>query len=97
MRDVIETQILQHLAFGVAAVRDGGDYVAHVLRFKHTRQGGSRRPLTIQAAGRAWRHSGRYGKLIGRLPREGQTMAPAVAATREAGDHVKIVNSGLNS
>ena len=97
MRTVIETHIEQHLTCGVAAVRDGGDYAAHVLRFKHSRQGGLRRPLAIHAAGRAWRHRGRYGKLIGRSPREGQTLAQAVAAMREAGDHVKIVNSGLNS
>lgn len=97
MRRVIETHLEQHLASGVAAVRDGGDYAAHVLRFKHASQVGTRCPLTLHTAGRAWRHSGRYGKLIGRTPRNGQTLAEAIRVSREAVDHVKIVNSGLNS
>lgn len=97
MRGVIDTHLEQHLACGVAAVRDGGDYAAHVLRFKHGRPAGLRPPVILHAAGRAWRRADRYGKLIGRSPDEGQTLAQAVGATREAVDHVKIVNSGLNS
>ena len=97
MRRVIETHLEQHLASGVAAVRDGGDYAAHVLRFKHANQGDTRCPLTLHAAGRAWRHHGRYGKLIGRPPRAEQTLVQAIRMSQEAVDHVKIVNSGLNS
>lgn len=97
MQGVIERHLDQHLASGVAAVRDGGDYAAHVLRYKQTLPHGPRNPVTVHAAGRAWRRSQRYGKLIGRPPAEGQTLARAIADSREAVNHVKIVNSGLNS
>ena len=97
MRQVIETHLEAQLASGVAAVRDGGDYAAHVLQFKQTHQSGTQCPLTFHTPGRAWRHSGRYGKLIGRPPRKGQSLAQAIRMSPEAVDHVKIVNSGLNS
>jgi imidazolonepropionase-like amidohydrolase len=48
-------------------------------------------------AGRAWRKAGRYGKLIGRPPDNGHDLALAIAASTERVDHIKIVNSGLNS
>jgi imidazolonepropionase-like amidohydrolase len=97
MQEVIKKHLAQHLACGVAAIRDGGDYAAHALRFKQSRRPGSPTPVTIHAAGRAWRSAGRYGRLIGRPPADGVCLAQAVRAAREAGDHVKIVNSGLNS
>lgn len=97
MRHVIERHLEQHLGCGVAAVRDGGDYAAHVLRFKHANQSSPHYPLTFHTPGRAWRHRDRYGKLIGRPPRPGQTLAEAIRMSPEAVDHVKIVNSGLNS
>ena len=97
MRPVIATHLDRQLASGVAAVRDGGDYAAHTLRFKRNGRTHGHSPLTLHAAGRAWRRAGRYGRLIGRPPSDGQTLARAVAFSREPVDHVKIVNSGLNS
>ena len=47
--------------------------------------------------GKAWRNHGRYGKLIGRTPRENETLANAIENDHNPIDHVKIVNSGLNS
>jgi len=97
MAEVLAVHLDQHLASGVAAIRDGGDYGAHALRFKQTEMPGGRWPMTVHVAGRAWRKPGRYGKLIGRSPYNGQDLAEAIAASTEAVDHIKIVNSGLNS
>jgi imidazolonepropionase-like amidohydrolase len=58
--------------------------------------------LCCKIAGKAWHHAGRYGKLIGRAPDTDETLAEAMQ--RESclpgyirPDHVKIVNSGVNS
>jgi imidazolonepropionase-like amidohydrolase len=64
----------------------------------------SHRPMTlhIKVAGKAWHQRGRYGKLIGRSPATGETLSDAIR--REATlpeffrpDHIKVVNSGVNS
>lgn len=97
MRGVIQDHCERHLANGIAAVRDGGDYAAHALRFKNEPTHNGDLPLMLHAAGRAWRRAGRYGRLIGRSPAQGQALSQAVAGMAEKVDHVKIVNSGLNS
>ena len=60
------------------------------------------RGIHIMVAGKAWHQFGRYGKLIGRSPAPGETLTKAFC--REAGqpgytrpDHIKVVNSGVNS
>jgi len=89
-----------HLKYGVIAVRDGGDRNGFALRYK-TMPGGVNRalqtPVTISAAGWAWHARGRYGRMIGRPPGEHQTLAEAITIGSKNVDHVKIVNSGLNS
>lgn len=97
IRSVIAGHLDNHAANGIIAVRDGGDYGGHALRFKQETLGKGDRPVRIFAAGRAWRQSGRYGRLIGRPPENGQTLAAAITANEDGGDHVKIVQSGLNS
>jgi len=82
---------------GVLAVRDGGDHGAFSLRFREEK--GPEPPL-IRSPGRAWRARGRYGRLIGRPPEGG--LGEAVRerlgrADAPAPDHLKLVNSGLNS
>lgn len=95
---VIRRHLDQHLSAGVAAVRDGGDHRGHALCFKQ-REG--TQSVHMAVAGKAWHAAGRYGRLIGRPP-EGQG-GLAAAINRCGGrcgawvDHVKIVNSGLNS
>ena len=97
IKGTIERHLRQHLASGVIAVRDGGDRQAHALRYKATIQLiGSKLPY-INAAGSAWHRAGRYGRLIARSPAGGQSLASAIAADELQVDHVKIVNSGLNS
>ncbi|MBU0516794.1 MAG: amidohydrolase family protein [Proteobacteria bacterium] len=79
---------------GVLAVRDGGDYGGFSLRLRD--EFGPGYPLTVRAPGRAWHARGRYGKLIGRAV-GGADLAGAVADEAARIDHVKVVNSGLNS
>ncbi len=92
---VIAGHIRDLLSHGVVAVRDGGDHHGHVHRFRSGN--GGVYPMTIRTAGRAWHRKGRYGRLIGRFPADGQSLGDAVAAEADAIDHVKIVNAGLNS
>jgi imidazolonepropionase-like amidohydrolase len=96
-RPVIEAHLRQHLRHGVVAVRDGGDYGGHALRYRNEVLSGAGVPVHVRCAGRAWRASGRYGTLIGRPPANGRTLAESIALRDENTDHVKIVNSGLNS
>jgi len=95
---IIDGNMEAHLAHGVTAVRDGGDREAHALKYKLRTPAHGTAPVRIAAAGCAWRAPGRYGKLIGRPPRAGKTLAQSITVVSRAGrDHVKIVNSGLNS
>jgi imidazolonepropionase-like amidohydrolase len=97
VRGIISRHILEHLSHGVVALRDGGDYASHTLRYKNEWLPQERHPISLRSAGRAWRAHGRYGRLIGRTPLRGYTLAQSVALRDEKTDYVKIVNSGLNS
>ena len=96
-KKVIARHITAHLLSGVTAVRDGGDHHGHALRYRDECLDTDQTPIQLQAAGRAWHRTGRYGKLIGRAPAADVSLAEAIAAEDAACDHVKIVNSGLNS
>jgi imidazolonepropionase-like amidohydrolase len=93
---VIHAHLRQALSCGVVAVRDGGDAAGHTLSCATTAPDGPHR-VKVKAAGQAWRARGRYGRLIGRPPAEGRSLAECVAADEPMPDHVKIVNSGVNS
>jgi imidazolonepropionase-like amidohydrolase len=54
-------------------------------------------PILLKSAGMAWHAPGRYGRLIGRSPLQGTSLAQAIGQSDKNNDHVKIVNSGLNS
>ncbi len=82
------------LTHGVVAVRDGGDHHGHAHRY------GPDHPdavVRVRTPGRAWHRAGRYGRLIGRPPGTGRSLAESIAGDDTAIDHVKLVNSGLNS
>jgi imidazolonepropionase-like amidohydrolase len=96
-RDVIAHHLVQHLKYGVVAVRDGGDRDGHTLRFLKESLPQHGFPIRVRTAGHAFRAQGRYGKLIGRPVGDGHTLAEAIEADARGIDHVKIVNSGLNS
>jgi len=97
MKEVISRHLRQQLAHGIVAVRDGGDYAGHALRFKTECFPSGGLPIQLKSAGKAWRASRRYGKLIGRPPVKGISLASSIAQKKENSDHIKIVNSGLNS
>jgi imidazolonepropionase-like amidohydrolase len=96
VRRMIRENLREHLRHGVVAVRDGGGCRGNALRFarSHHERG---QPVRVLAAGRAWHRSGRYGRLIGRPPAGGLALAEAIRQDGEPADHIKIVNSGLNS
>lgn len=83
------------LAHGVIAVRDGGDYGGYALRFRNQVPPG--RSTRLRAAGKAWRREGRYGRLIGRPVPTGTPLETALRTDPDPVDHVKLVNSGVNS
>lgn len=95
----LQRAVEQHLHYlfihGVLAARDGGDRGGVALRYKLEKR--VHAEIILRLAGRAWRKEGRYGSLIGRPPGETETLAQAYLRREESGDHVKLVNSGLNS
>lgn len=96
-RAAIGGHLKEQLRHGVVLVRDGGDASGHVLRFRNEDLTTLDVPVGIRASGKAWRARGRYGRLIGRPPADGLTLAQAITRKGRIGDQVKIVNAGLNS
>jgi len=94
---VMEEHLIMHLRHGILAVRDGGDYGGHSLRFKLEKLPAQRLPIHVLSPGKAWRSRGRYGRIIGRPPLEGQSLAEAIIQQNSNTDHIKIINSGVNS
>ncbi len=99
IKDVISHHVSQLLLFGIFAVRDGGDKNAHALRYKKDCLDITKHPILLKVAGKAWRKPNRYGKLIGRTPSGSDTLSRAIEKqdTEDNIDHIKIVNSGINS
>ncbi len=97
IKDVIADHISQHLAYGVIAIRDGGDRSAHALRYKTECPVDGNTPIILKVAGKAWHKPGRYGRLIGRPPEGKETLAESITKATETIDQIKIVNSGVNS
>lgn len=93
---VIEQNVALLAAHGVLAVRDGGDRDNCVLRYLSDTVAASQ-PVQIQTPGKAWHSRGRYGRLIGHSPEEGESLADAWARCDDSPAHIKLVNSGLNS
>lgn len=96
-RLLIAQNIRYAFSHGVLAVRDGGDGQGHVLRSVRENEGRDREPVIVQASGRAWHQPGRYGRMIGRPPGEGETLAGAFARDMDPVAQVKVINSGPNS
>ncbi len=94
-RKTITQHLKDHFTCGILSVRDGGDRYGHTLRFKNETL--PERFIHVNAAGKACHARGRYGRLIGEsLPQEGP-LSDTVVSQFFAGDHIKLVNSGLNS
>lgn len=82
-----------HLDSGISAVRDAGDRSGRVLAMKHRQQ----TPLYLAATCWAWHAPGRYGAMIGQAPNSGNSLLQAVAAACRGADHIKLIQSGINS
>jgi imidazolonepropionase-like amidohydrolase len=95
--ETITTHLRQHFSHGVLAVRDGGDHNGDILRFKSDPTNRPLPPVTIAAPGRARRAAGRYGKLIGIEVEAGMSLVDSAFGQPSNRDHLKVVNSGLNS
>ncbi len=94
---IIAGHLDYHIKHGIIAVRDGGDYGGHALRYRQEVMPLVQKPIMMRCAGHAWHAPGRYGKLIGRPTVKGMTLARSIMEDGERPDHVKIVNSGINS
>jgi imidazolonepropionase-like amidohydrolase len=86
----------QYLVTGVMAVRDGGDKEGRSLLCK-TDPFIKKHPVGVRVAGAARHRAGRYGDFIGIGLSPDQELAETVQAETADVDHIKIVNSGLNS
>ena len=96
-RQTIAANLQQHLACGVLAVRDGGDPHGDTLRYKCDMTGQGSPMVTITSPGRARHAPGRYGKFIGIPVEKGMTLMQSAYGKDSRRDHLKVVNSGLNS
>ena len=81
------------LDYGVGAVRDGGDCQGAVLQYKVQRK----LPIHLSATCWAWHACRRYGRMIGQSPGRNQTLDDAIGQSPQKMDHIKIINSGINS
>ena len=92
----IRKHLNQLLATGILAVRDGGDPGGSVWRYKAdpTRKD---HPVQLCVTGKAWHRPGRYGHLIGKALPADRGLVETILQENKDIDHIKIVNSGLNS
>jgi imidazolonepropionase-like amidohydrolase len=93
--EVIERHLRQNWRTGVLAVRDAGDCRGEVLAYKRQHLDAAPR-VDIAAAGWGWHAPGRYGRLIARTCAPGESLARVVGRQADA-DHLKIIQSGINS
>jgi len=97
IRGDIQKRLGNLLACGVVACRDGGDRHAYTLKFKREHLDENTFPIQLKVAGAAWHQKGRYGKMIGKSPQDAKSLGQSIYENNQFVDHIKIVNSGLNS
>lgn len=96
-RAAIGRHLRDHWQCGVAAVRDGGDRRGDLLDCRQQGRLPPDPPVTVACPGWAWHAPGRYGAMIGRTPSDGLTLTEAAMARLDGIDHLKLIQSGLNS
>ncbi|NLD37507.1 MAG: amidohydrolase family protein [Desulfatiglans sp.] len=95
---MIAGHVRDYIKHGVLTVRDGGDFNAYALKYKNQSSGKKDHHLSIYAAGIGLHVKGRYGQLLGMHITPGRELSQAILEDFRPGmDHVKIVNSGVNS
>ena len=95
-RETISFHLKQLIAHGVLAVRDGGDKNGYTQRYKNRFMKKKGPSICLHVAGKAWHKPGRYGSFVGRALKRG-TLAAGIMRESHGLDHVKIIQSGLNS
>jgi len=95
IQKTISRHLEQLIAHGVSAVRDGGDRNGYARRYKKYCMKEKYAAISIHAAGKAWHKAGRYGSFVGRAPKG--PLAEGILRESDGIDHVKIIQSGLNS
>jgi imidazolonepropionase-like amidohydrolase len=93
IEQTVYTHIQAHLANGIGAVRDGGDKSGRVLKVRNRQT----TLLHLAATCWAWHAPGRYGAMIGQAPNSGKSLSQAVAGACQGVDHIKLLQSGINS
>ncbi len=99
-REAIAGHLEDHFECGVIAVRDGGDPNGDSLRYRcEVADHEPSVPVTIASPGRARHAAGRYGKLIGIAVDAGTRLVESAFSSADdtRRNHLKLVNSGLNS
>jgi imidazolonepropionase-like amidohydrolase len=99
---VISKHVQSYLDNGIVAVRDAADHLGRVMDYKTQCLESKNMPIHLKVAGKGWFKQDRYGKLIGRSPQKGETLAMAIQRDLDEiypkkPDHLKFVNSGINS
>lgn len=89
----IQKHLYAHLDSGIIAVRDAGDRLGQALKARD----GPATPVHLSATCWAWHAPNRYGGMIGRAPSPGESLAQAIARCAAGTDHVKLIQSGINS
>jgi imidazolonepropionase-like amidohydrolase len=97
IEEKMSAHLHQHLTHGIVAVRDGGDKNGHVLQYKRNHMNTKKTPIHLHTAGWAWHREGRYGGWFGRALTSNDSLAEAITNEKSEIDHVKVVNSGINS
>jgi len=95
-RETISRHLGQLFAHGILAVRDGGDRNGYTQRYKKYFMEEKYASICLHVAGKAWHKPGRYGSFVGRALKRGR-LAEGVLRKSSDIDHVKIIQSGLNS
>ncbi len=54
-------------------------------------------PGQLKTTGKAWHQRTRYGRFIGQHPQENETLTRALSRENESVNHIKVINSGLNT
>lgn len=93
----MEERLGDLIACGIVACRDGGDRHAYTMQYKRDHLNQNVFPLSLKVAGAAWHQHGRYGKMIGKSPGASEKLGQSIYNQIRCIDHLKIVNSGLNS
>jgi imidazolonepropionase-like amidohydrolase len=94
---LITRHLRQYLSHGIIAVRDGGDRLERVCHFKNSPLSGEAPNVAIYTPGSAFFKKGRYGGFIGKEIADGERLSDAVKEQAPRVDHIKILNSGINS